>query len=511
MKINSCLSTLFLTLLVVIVVIGSGDAGAPTTSEPIPLTYKSFTKKISKGTWLVNFMSPYCTHCLKLEPIWKSLSEKYAPLRKTHRFFIAEVDVSLYGEPEPQFKKITKPSVPPNQDGKVVVLGAANWDSINDSGPWFVEFFAPWCPHCQHLAPIWEELAPKLVNKINIGSVDCTVEGDLCGQFEVRAYPTLKLFMNDDVIDYKGARKLPELLAFAEKAASAGIIEINADEFEHTMKKKDVSFLYLYDETTQEDFLDIIESLAHTFFSSAKIYSTKDPQLAQELKVYQVPALLVVKDEIHKGYHGTFRDIEELKKWINAEKYPLVAALNSENTEEILSGERLVALGVFDPKSGKSFNKAKTALKAVARRYFLLVKRRGGTEDGRSVIFAYIDGSKWSDYIKRVYGLKSTDLPAVIITDPTSEEYYDKTKDGNQLTFEELFDAIHDVKKHLIKGTSTMNFMEKTFKHSYKKAWNHPFITLTFIGISLGGLWYSCFSKPVIRNGRGSPGYPKFE
>ncbi|CAG8596308.1 7601_t:CDS:10 [Ambispora leptoticha] len=568
MKINTSLSTLFLTLLVVIVVavISDSDAVTPTNLEPIPLTYKTFTKKISKGTWLVNFMSPYCSHCKRFEPIWKSLSEEYAPFRRTKKFFIAEFDFNIrldlavqndvtstptlilfnngqkiekytggkdidsvkkyilqksdeykistdsQPEPEPLFKKIKKPVVAPNQDGKVVVLGAANWDLTNDSGPWFIDFFAPWCPHCKNLAPIWEELAPKLINKVNFGSVDCTVEGDLCSKYEVRGYPSLKLFMYDDIIEYKGARKLPELLAFAEKAATAGIVEIAADEFEHTMKKKDVSFIYLYDDQTPADLLDIMDSLAHTFFANAKIYSSKDPQLAQNLKVYQVPALVVIKDEIHKSYHGTepsaFRDIESLKKWIDSEKYPLVVALNSENSEEILSGDRLVVLGVFDPKSGKVFNKAKASLKSVARRYFLQVKRRGGTEEGRAVIFAHIDGSKWSDYIYRVYGLKSTDLPSVIITDPTVEEYYDKTKNGNKLTFEELFDAIHDVKKHLLKGTSTMNFMERAIKHSYRKVWNHPFITLMFIGGSLAGIWYWCFSKPAIKNGRGSYHHP---
>jgi protein disulfide-isomerase A6 len=66
----------------------------------------------------------------------------------------------------------------------VVELTDNNFDHrVKDSdGIWIVEFYAPWCGHCQKLAPEYQKAAQALKGIVNVGGVDCDVHKSLCGQ-----------------------------------------------------------------------------------------------------------------------------------------------------------------------------------------------------------------------------------------------------------------------------------------------------------------------------------------
>ncbi|CAJ1424723.1 unnamed protein product [Effrenium voratum] len=78
----------------------------------------------------------------------------------------------------------------------IVKLTKFNFDDNVKRGVWFVKFYAPWCTHCQRLAPIWEKLADEAVSMdwpVKIANVDCTVSKSICEKASIKAFPTLAL------------------------------------------------------------------------------------------------------------------------------------------------------------------------------------------------------------------------------------------------------------------------------------------------------------------------------
>jgi thiol-disulfide isomerase/thioredoxin len=78
--------------------------------------------------------------------------------------------------------------------------------------PLLVEFYAPWCVHCQHLAPSIRRLALLLQDDVAIGAVNCDSSPTVCQQEQVQAYPTLRLLMPDGSMEpYKGELRMEPL------------------------------------------------------------------------------------------------------------------------------------------------------------------------------------------------------------------------------------------------------------------------------------------------------------
>ena len=86
----------------------------------------------------------------------------------------------------------------------------------------FANFYAPWCVWCQRLHPTWEAFAEKLEEEkfeIKVVKIDCVENKDLCFQQQIRAFPTLRLYRDAEVVppDYREDRTVEALKAHVEK------------------------------------------------------------------------------------------------------------------------------------------------------------------------------------------------------------------------------------------------------------------------------------------------------
>ena len=81
---------------------------------------------------------------------------------------------------------------------------------------WLIEFFAPWCGHCQNFAPEYEKAARALKGIFKIGAVNADSEKELAGKYGIQGFPTVKFFgiTKTNIQDYNGARSAQAIINY---------------------------------------------------------------------------------------------------------------------------------------------------------------------------------------------------------------------------------------------------------------------------------------------------------
>ena len=266
-----------------------------------------------------------------------------------------------------------EPSGAPNHGGASQVLTLSNFTEVvtNTLNPWFIKFYAPWCHHCQALAPNWAAMARDMEGRLNIGEVDCVQEKKLCKDMKVRAFPTMALFRGPERIEYEGLRGLGDLKSFAERAVGAvnEVPDVTATQFDELEKKDEAVFVYFYDHaTTSEDFM-ALERLPLHILGHAKLVKTKDKDLNTRFKISTWPRLMVSRSGKASIYPELMpqhmRDVPNLVKWMQDNWLPLVPELTAANSHDIMDG-KFAVLGILSNERHEGYEVAKREIKSAA-------------------------------------------------------------------------------------------------------------------------------------------------
>ncbi|KAI9319981.1 thioredoxin-like protein [Dichotomocladium elegans] len=282
-------------------------------------------------------------------------------------------------------------------ESDVIDLDESNFASnVLDQDLMLVEFYAPWCGHCKALAPEYEVAATELKDTVKLGKVDCTTNQDLCTEYGVRGFPTLKVFRNGNTSEYKGTRKAPGIVSYMQKQASPSIVNLDADNFEK-FKGTDKAVLVAYVDSSDEASLAAVKAVADELRDDYFFGLVVDSELAKEHKA-TVPSLVAYKqfDVEVDGGRAELTELDEKTKiveFVKVSTSPLLGEVDASNFASYAEAGLPIAYIFVDDRD--QVDALVEQVKPVALKY-----------KGR-ISFVHIDAKKYGPHAANV-GLKET-------------------------------------------------------------------------------------------------------
>ncbi|XP_043224621.1 protein disulfide-isomerase A5-like [Amphibalanus amphitrite] len=235
-------------------------------------TFKAFLKK--KKHVLVMFYAPWCGHCKKAKPEFSAAAAEFSddpkvefaavdctvetavcnandvkgyPTMKYYNYFKTSKPYDG-GRTKSDFVKFMRdpsnplsaaPPAPAPEEEWGDLPGAEHLKHLTDAGfdqaarqadPMLVMFYAPWCGHCKRMKPAYAEAAARLAKSGQAGvlaTVDATVQRGLQDRFDIRGFPTIKLFRGGQAVaDYSGERTADALFSYMRSPPAAPKTEL---------------------------------------------------------------------------------------------------------------------------------------------------------------------------------------------------------------------------------------------------------------------------------------------
>lgn len=428
----------------------------------------------------------------------------------------------------------TKPkSAPPNPQGLSVPLTAESFQKLvtTTQDPWFIKFYAPWCGHCQAMAPNWKEMAKEMKDVLNVGEVNCDVESRLCEDARVSAFPTMYFFRGGQRVEYTGLRGLGDLLSYTKKAVGPGssIEDVDAATFKELEETEEVLFLYFYDHaTTSEDFR-AMDRLTLSLVGHARIVKTSSAALAERFKISTWPRLLVVRDERASYYNALapkdMRDFRSVLAWMQTVWLPIVPELTASNAREIMDG-KYVVLGILSRRRSDDFKQSRRELKEAALEWMdkqvqlfrlerselrdakqLRIEEADDRDDQRAlraaknmritireddkkaVAFAWVDGDFWERWLRTTYGIDVESGDRVIVNDEDNRRYWDTASSGapvmaSRTSILETIPLVISSPPKLA-AKSTIGTFETFFFYTRSFLSSHPILFFILLGLTV--------------------------
>jgi len=310
----------------------------------------------------------------------------------------------------------------------VLELNADNFDTVVSANPvLFVEFYAPWCGHCKHLAPEYEKAATELKGRVPLAKVDAdsATNKPLASRFEIQGFPTLKLFRNGKPTDYQGERSAEAIVSFLKRQVAPAVTTLSTTEDVDKFSKDDtivlVGFFDNKDSDGYQKYKEIAEELRDKHMFGEVIGS---PEIRKQFDVASTPSVVLFKSFEEGRNVYTSNHFNDFKDFIAKYSLPLLNEIGPHNYRQYAQSRVSLAYLFVDLTEDGQKDE-------YIQRVFSIAESTRG-----QLNWVYIDWSKYSKHAEKV-GLSGKVVPSIAIEDFATEQHfsYDETA---ELTTEKI-------------------------------------------------------------------------
>lgn len=260
--------------------------------------------------------------------------------------------------------------------GNVVVLTESNFDKkvLDSDDVWLVNFYAPWCPHCKNLKPIYEDASRAIrkegIKNVKLGAIDASQYQSYAQRYGIRGFPTLKYFpagpkTSSDAKEYDNERTASGILSWAKSLAAEvrpppEVIQMTDEKtLTETCSSSQlcvIAFLpQLYDcqSECRNRYIDRLKEVASTFKNKEWGYlwieAAVQPELEKALEIggFGYPAMAVVN--IRKMAYSILRgpfSVEGITEFLKELSY-------GHGKSAPIKGAKMPKIDKTDPWDGK--------------------------------------------------------------------------------------------------------------------------------------------------------------
>ncbi|KAL2143136.1 hypothetical protein VTI28DRAFT_283 [Corynascus sepedonium] len=231
------------------------------------------------------------------------------------------------------------------------LINKSNYTSV-------VEFYAPWCGHCQNLKPAYEKAAKNLEGLANVAAVNCDDDANkpLCGKMGVQGFPTLKIVRpkkgggKPTVQDYQGQRTASAIVDAVVQHINNYVVKVEDKSLDKFLadKEKPKAILFTEKGTTST----LLKSIAIDFADVITIgqVRNKETKAVETFGIEKFPTLVLLPggDAPHIVYDGEMKK-EAMVEFLSQAGQPNPSSPSKDGKKE------------KETKNSKASDKAKTA------------------------------------------------------------------------------------------------------------------------------------------------------